>query len=68
MTLEALDYTDKPHYSEPAYGYHQIVVASPDHDADLSSISIEQWTNVLLVIQDRVRWLSEGSDLCIHIC
>jgi UDPglucose--hexose-1-phosphate uridylyltransferase len=52
-----VDYTDKPHYSEPAYGYHQIVVASPDHNANLSSISIEQWTNVLLVIQDRVRWL-----------
>ena len=56
-TLETVDYTDKPHYSEPAYGYHQIVVASPDHNANLSSISIEQWTNVLLVIQDRVRWL-----------
>ena len=56
-TLESVNYTDKPHYSEPAYGYHQIVVASPDHNANLSSISIEQWTNVLLVIQDRVRWL-----------
>ena len=56
-TLESVDYTDKPHYSEPAYGYHQIIVASPDHNESLSTLSIEQWTNVLLVIQDRVRWL-----------
>ena len=51
------NYTDKPLYSEPAYGYHQIVVASPDHRQDLSKISVEQWENVLLVIQERVRWL-----------
>jgi UDPglucose--hexose-1-phosphate uridylyltransferase len=50
-------YTDKPLYSEPAYGYHQIIVASPDHNSKLSQISVEQWANVLLVIQDRVRWL-----------
>ena len=50
-------YTDKPLYSEPAYGYHQIVVASPDHKRSLSQISVEQWGNVLVVIQDRVRWL-----------
>ena len=50
-------YTDKPLYSEPAYGYHQVVVASPEHDQKLSQISVEQWANVLLVIQDRVRWL-----------
>lgn len=56
-TSGAVDYTDRPHYSEPAYGYHQTVVASPDHNQNLASISIEQWTNVLLVIQDRVRWL-----------
>jgi UDPglucose--hexose-1-phosphate uridylyltransferase len=50
-------YSDKPLYSEPAYGYHQVVVASPEHDLALSEISVEQWENVLLVIQDRVRWL-----------
>ena len=44
-------------YSEPAYGYHQIVVASPYHNQSLSEISVEQWGNVLVVIQDRVRWL-----------
>jgi UDPglucose--hexose-1-phosphate uridylyltransferase len=53
----ATSYSDKPLYSEPAYGYHQIVVASPDHKRSLSQISVEQWGNVLVVIQDRVRWL-----------
>jgi UDPglucose--hexose-1-phosphate uridylyltransferase len=50
-------YTDRPLYSEPAYGYHQVVVASPQHNQKLSQISVDQWANVLLVIQDRVRWL-----------
>lgn len=50
-------YTDKPLYSEPAYGYHQVVVASPEHNQKLSQISVDQWANVLLVIQDRMRWL-----------
>jgi UDPglucose--hexose-1-phosphate uridylyltransferase len=56
-TSSATSYSDKPLYSEPAYGYHQIVVASPDHKRSLSQISVEQWGNVLVVIQDRVRWL-----------
>jgi UDPglucose--hexose-1-phosphate uridylyltransferase len=56
-TSSSATYTDKPLYSEPAYGHHQVVVASPDHDQKLSQISVDQWANVLLVIQDRVRWL-----------
>ena len=63
-------YTDKPLYSEPAYGYHQVVVASPEHDQKLSQISVDQWTNVLLVIQDRVRWLytqKSVSYVCIFV-
>lgn len=56
-TTSTNSYTDKPLYSEPAYGYHLIVVASPHHKENLSQISIDQWANVLLVIQDRVRWL-----------
>ena len=56
-TGSTTSYSDKPLYSEPAYGYHQIVVASPDHKRSLSEISVEQWGNVLVVIQDRVRWL-----------
>ena len=51
------NYSEKPLYSEPAYGYHQIVVASPEHKHSLSQISVEQWVNVLVVVQDRVRWL-----------
>lgn len=50
-------YTDKPLYSEPAYGYHQILVATPNHNETFSNISVEQWCNVLLVLQDRIRWL-----------
>src|SRR5687768_102259 len=57
VTGSATSYSDKPLYSEPAYGYHQIVVASPEHNQSLSQISVEQWGNVLVVIQDRVRWL-----------
>ena len=58
VTGSATSYSDKPLYTlEPAYGYHQIVVASPEHNQSLSHISVEQWGNVLVVIQDRVRWL-----------
>ncbi len=57
VTGSTTTYSDKPLYSEPAYGYHQIVVASPDHNQGLSQISVEQWGNILVVIQDRARWL-----------
>ena len=50
-------YSERPHYSEPAYGYHYIVVASPKENDSFSTIDVEQWSNVLVVIQDRVRWL-----------
>ncbi len=50
-------YSDRPHYTEPAYGYHYIVVASPNQDDDFSTMSVEQWSNILVVIQDRLRWL-----------
>jgi UDPglucose--hexose-1-phosphate uridylyltransferase len=50
-------YSEKPLYSEPAYGFHYIVVSSPNHEDTLDSLSLEQWSNVLLMIQDRVRWL-----------
>ncbi|MGN6629511.1 MAG: galactose-1-phosphate uridylyltransferase [Candidatus Nitrosocosmicus sp.] len=51
------EYSDKPYYREPAYGYDLIVIPTPEHDVSLSDLSIEQWTNLLLVLQDRVRWL-----------
>ena len=50
-------YSDRPLYSEPAYGYHYVVVASPNHKDSLATISVEQWSNVLVVVQDRLRWL-----------
>ena len=50
-------YTDHPLYSEPAYGYHYNIIASPDEKETLATISVEQWGYVLSVIQDRLRWL-----------
>jgi UDPglucose--hexose-1-phosphate uridylyltransferase len=50
-------YSDKPHYSEPSYGYHYVVVASPKQKDTFATIDPEQWSNVLVVVQDRLRWL-----------
>ena len=50
-------YTDHPLYSEPAYGYHYNVIASPSEKETLATIDVEQWGYVLSVIQDRLRWL-----------
>jgi UDPglucose--hexose-1-phosphate uridylyltransferase len=50
-------YSEHPLYSEPAYGYHYVVVASPDEKLTLSTIDVDQWSNVLVVLQDRLRWL-----------
>ena len=50
-------YTDHPLYSEPAYGYHYIISASPDEKETLSTLSVEQWGYVLSVVQDRLRWM-----------
>jgi UDPglucose--hexose-1-phosphate uridylyltransferase len=51
------EFSDRPLYSEPAYGYHYIVVASPEHKDTLATIDVEQWSNIMVVIQDRLRWL-----------
>ena len=50
-------YSEKPFYSEPAYGYHYVIVASPNPKDTFATISPEQWSNVLVVVQDRLRWL-----------
>lgn len=50
-------YSDKPFYREPACGYDLIVIPTPKHDIALSELTIDEWTNLLLVLQDRVRWL-----------
>ncbi len=52
ITTQTNHYTASQHTATIRY-----LVASPDHDRKLSQISIDQWANVLLVIQDRVRWL-----------
>ena len=51
------NFNEEPLYCEPAYGYHYVIVATPRHDESFSNISVEQWINVLSVVQDRVRWL-----------
>lgn len=56
-TTSSSSYSDKPLYSEPAFGYHQIVVSTPDHKQGFQNMTVEQWSNVLVVVQDRVRWL-----------
>lgn len=52
-----LSFSEKPLYSEPAYGQHYIVVTSQIHNEFFSEMSIEQSTNVLTSIQDKVRGL-----------
>ena len=50
-------YSEHPLYSEPAYGYHYNIIASPDETKSLATIDVEQWGYVLSVVQDRLRWL-----------
>ncbi|MDG7002054.1 MAG: DUF4921 family protein [Nitrososphaerota archaeon] len=50
-------YSDYPLQSEPAYGYHHIMVVSPKHNATFGNLSADQWIDVLATLQDRVRWL-----------
>jgi UDPglucose--hexose-1-phosphate uridylyltransferase len=58
VTIDADNsYTDHPLHSEPAYGYHYIVVATSDEKETLSTMNQEQWGMVLSVVQDRLRWL-----------
>lgn len=50
-------YSESPHYSEPAVGYHYTLVATPKHDLTFQKIDTEQWTNILASLQDKMRWL-----------
>lgn len=49
-------YSDAPLYSEPAVGYHYIVVASQKH-VNFEDIDADQWVNILSILQDKARWL-----------
>lgn len=51
------DYGTTPFECQPAHGHHLILVASPDRNDTLSTISPEQWSHILVVVQDRLRWL-----------
>ncbi|MDI1495508.1 MAG: galactose-1-phosphate uridylyltransferase [Cenarchaeum symbiont of Oopsacas minuta] len=58
VTLDAgNEYADGTCPSEPSYGHHYVVVASPKASDNFSNITVDQWSNVLVVIQDRLRWL-----------
>ena len=50
-------YSDRPLYSEPAHGYHYILVVSPNHNENFTNMIIEQLINVLTSMQDKVRGL-----------
>ena len=50
------NYSDAPLYSEPAVGYHYIVVASQKH-VNFENIDADQWVNILSILQDKARWL-----------
>lgn len=50
-------YSERPLFSEPAYGHHYIVVATPNHDEDFTDMSLDQLVTVLTTVQDKVRWL-----------
>ena len=58
-------YSEHPLYSEPAYGYHYNIIASPDETKSLATIDVEQWGYVLSVVQDRLRWLYTQKRCCI---
>ncbi len=51
------EFRDYPLQSEPALGYHHVMVVTKDHSATFSTLPYEQWIDVLATLQDRVRWL-----------
>lgn len=50
-------YSDPPNYSEPAYGHHLTVATVPSPGESMSSVGIDQWSNILIAVQDCVRWM-----------
>ena len=47
-------YSDVPLYSQPAYGYHYLLTVSKKGQY---FNNLDQWTNMMVAIQDRMRWL-----------
>ncbi len=50
-------YSDPPMQSEPAFGYHHVMIVTPNHSTTFFTLPVEQWIDVLATVQDRVRWL-----------
>lgn len=51
------EYGKPPFESQPAHGYHYTLVASPDPRQTFATIDVEQWSRILVVVQDRLKWL-----------
>lgn len=47
-------YGSAPQHRQPAYGYHYLMVSSDDGGVERH---LDSWTNILVAIQDRMRWL-----------
>ncbi len=56
-TESPIRYTDPPLQSEPAFGYHHVMIVTPRHEDTYFNLSVEQWIDILATVQDRVRWL-----------
>ena len=58
VSLESeVKYTDSPLQSEPGFGYHHVMVLTPKHSDTFFNLPVEQWTDILATLQDRIRWL-----------
>jgi UDPglucose--hexose-1-phosphate uridylyltransferase len=51
------EHTNYPTESEPAYGYHYVVVPTPNHEDKFFTFSKEQWANLINVLKDMVQYL-----------
>jgi UDPglucose--hexose-1-phosphate uridylyltransferase len=49
--------------AEPARGFHEVVIESPDHVRDFSQLSAEQIAWVLDAYVERARWMSQQSGI-----
>lgn len=48
-------YQSAPWFAQPAYGYHNVLVATAEKTPDMEGH--ERWTNMLVAMQDRMRYL-----------
>lgn len=50
-------YSDAPNYSEPAHGHHLTIAAVPRPSDSIAAVDIDQWSNILIAMQDCITWL-----------